>query len=757
MSKLTRRNLFKTCAAAAFTVAAGPGVSLAQILDHDPFIEALIARMSLEEKAGQLSIYSDPLRFEGAQINPKTAEQSAQQLHQSIVRGELTGLFNGVGAKSARALQKLAVEQSPHKIPLIFAADVIHGMKTVFPIPVAEASSFDLDLAERTARAAAVEASAKGLHWTFAPMVDVARDERWGRVAEGSGEDVYLGAAMARARVKGFQGRDLRDEDTVLACPKHFAAYGGAEGGRDYNTVDIPDTTLRATFLPPFEAGFKAGALTTMSSFNDIAGVPATGNHYLLTEILRGEWGFKGLVVSDYTGESELIHHGYAADDPDVVVKALTAGCDVSMQSGLYFKHIPDLVRQGRLPLAVVDEAVRRVLRVKKAIGLFDNPYRSMDPKREATDIRTPATVALAREAARKSVVLLKNDGALLPLKKSVAIALIGPCVRDKADLPGAWAVFPDVERHVTFEEGFRAAMGPAGRLWVARGSDYEAALPGGVEEALAAARQAEVIVLVVGESSEMSGEAQSRVDIGVPAPQLELAEALAKLGKPMVVLLRHGRALALSGAVRNAPAIMATWFLGSETGNAVADLVFGDFAPEGRLPVSFPQVSGQEPYYYNHRNTGRPQLTDEKAYKSRYREVANQALYPFGHGLSYSAVRYSATRVEGDKPILAGAGAITVSVEIENQGARACTEVVQLYTRQLTASITQPVRQLRGFKRVPLQPGEKRRVEFSLDSAMLAFPHPDRRTYAEASAILAVLAPNAEAGTPVRIEFNPA
>lgn len=756
MMKMSRRNLLRGCSAAAMTLAVDPSLAVAQTVLPDAFIEQLIARMSLEEKAGQLSIYSDPLRFEGAQINPKTAEQSAKQLHASILKGELTGLFNGVGASSARDLQKLAVEQSPHKIPLIFAGDIIHGMKTIFPIPVGEAASFDPTLAERTARAAAMEASAKGLHWTFAPMVDVARDERWGRVSEGAGEDPYLGAQMARARVKGFHGRNLRDEDTVLACPKHFAAYGGVEGGRDYNTVDIPDTTLRATFLPPFEAAFRQGALTTMSSFNDIAGVPATGNAYLLTDILRGEWGFKGLVVSDYTSEEEMILHGYAADGPDAVVKALSAGCDISMQSGLYYKHIPDLVRQGRLPLRVVDEAVRRVFRVKQAIGLFDNPYRSMDPKREASDIRRPETVALAREAARKSIVLLKNEQDLLPLKKSASVALIGPAIHDKADLPGPWAVFPDVERHVTFAEGFRSALGAQGRLFTARGADYEARLPGGVEEALAAAQSAEVIVLVVGESSEMSGEAQSRTDIGVPAPQLELAEALAKLAKPMVVLLRHGRALALTGAVRDAPAIMATWFLGSETGNAVADLVFGDFAPEARLPVSFPQVSGQEPYFYNHRNTGRPQLTDDKAYKSRYREVTNEALYPFGHGLSYSKVRYSATAVSetGPSPALRAKGPVRVSAQVENLGARACVEVAQLYIRQLTASVTQPVRQLKGFQRLSLAPGETRRVEFTIDAEMLAFPHPDHRTYAEPSAILAVIGPSAASGEPVKLAF---
>ena len=561
------------------------------IVARDPFLDDLIARMTIEEKAGQLSIYSDPVRNDGAQVNPAAAAQGLAELKARIARGELTGVFNGSGVVLGRELQRVAVEQSRTKIPLIFAGDVIHGMKTIFPIPLGEAASFDPALAERTARAAALEATALGIHWTFAPMVDVARDQRWGRVAEGAGEDTWLGEQFARARVRGFQGTDLRDPTRMLACPKHFAAYGAVQGGMEYNTADIPETTLRETHLPPFRAAFEAGALSTMSSFNDIAGVPSTGNHHLLTDILRTEWGFEGLVVSDYTSEEELILHGYAADGPDAVVKSITAGCDIAMQSGLYYKHLPELVRQGRVPVAVVDRAVRRVLGVKRALGLFDNPYRSLDPARPAADVRRPATVALAREAARGSIVLLKNEGDLLPLSKGKRIALIGPSVSDRDDLPGPWAVFPDVPRHVTIEEGVRAALGSSAALSVTRGSDYEAALPGGIEAAVAAARAADVVVLVVGESAAMSGEAQARVEIDVPAPQRALAEAVAATGKPVVIVLRHGRALALGGAVAAAPAILATWFLGSETGNAIADILFGDYAPRGspagQLPAS--------------------------------------------------------------------------------------------------------------------------------------------------------------------------
>ncbi len=746
----SRRFLLKGAAAsAALSAVAAPAFAKHKVLPaQDPFIENLIAKMSIEDKAGQLSLYSDTTRFDGPPINPTPEYNSGKdKVYDDIAKGHITGLFNGIGVAQAREMQKIAVEKSPHKIPMIFAGDIIHGLKTTMPIPLGEASSFDTDLTLRTARAAALEATAVGLHWTFAPMVDVARDERWGRVAESNGEDTYLDIQIGLSRVKGFQGDNLKDEHSILSCPKHFAAYGAVQGGMEYNTADIPDTTLREIHLPAFKAAFDAGAITTMSSFNDVAGVPSTANHYLLTDVLRGEWGFKGLVVSDYTADEELILHGYAADGADATAKALNAGCDMSMQSGLYNKHLPDLVKAGRVSMKVVDESVRRVLRVKKAIGLFDNPYKSMDPKREASDVRRPETLALARESARKSMILLKNDGNLLPLSKSKAIALIGPCVSDKGDYPGPWAVFPDVKTCVTMEEGFRNALGPNAKLSVTRGSDYEAALPGGIEAAVAAAKAADVVVLVVGEAASMSGEAQARVDIGVPAPQLALAEAVAATGKPVVVLLRHGRALALEGAVKAAPAIVATWFLGSETGNAVTDVVFGDFAPQGRLPVSFPQASGQEPFYYNHRNTGRPQLTDDHAYKARYREVTNEPLYAFGHGLTYSSVSYTATKVSSAQ--MAKNGSLTVTATVTNTGSKRMHEVAQLYIHTRVASITQPVRLLKGFKHLDLDPGQTATVSFTLAAADLGFVHLDRTTYAEAGVFDVWVAPSSVEGTP--------
>ena len=738
-------------ATAAFLPVVAPALAKVKKV-ADPFIEKLIAGMSLEEKAGQLSIYGDTTRFDGPPINPTSEQaQGKEKVKADIAAGRITGLFNGIGVAGGRELQQVAVEQSRTKIPLIFAGDIIHGVKTTFPIPLGESASWDTDLAMRTARAAALEATAKGLHWTFAPMVDVARDQRWGRVAEGAGEDTYLGVQLAVARVKGFQGDDLRAETSVLACPKHFAAYGAVQGGMEYNTADIPETTLREIHLPPFKAAFDAGAITTMSSFNDIAGVPSTGNPYLLTDILRGEWGFKGLVVSDYTSEEELILHGFAADGADATAKSINAGCDISMQSGLYIKYLPELVKAGKVSEAVVNEAVRRVLYVKKALGLFDNPYRSLDLKREQSDIRRPDTIALAREAGRKSCVLLKNDGNLLPLPKSgKKIALIGPFGNDKENCPGPWAVFPDIASCVTWEAGFRAVIGDA--LTVVKGSDVEAPIEGGIAAAVKAAKAADIVVLAIGEAGNMSGEAQSRVDISLPAPQLALAEAVAATGKPVVVLLKHGRALALTGAVKDAPAILATWFLGSEEGNAIADIVFGDYAPQGRLPVSFPQASGQEPFYYSHRITGRPQISTDKNFKARYREVTNDALYPFGHGLGYATVSYGATAVSAATLTLTGS--IKISATVTNTGARRLHEVAQLYIHDKVASLVQPIRALKGFKHLDLEPGQSATVEFTLTPAELAFVHPNLKPLAEAGKFDVWIAPSAVGGTPATFEL---
>ncbi|MES2058179.1 MAG: beta-glucosidase BglX [Pseudomonadota bacterium] len=714
--QLSRRALLQSGAMVA-GLSLAPRVALAQ----SDRIESLIARMTLAEKAGQLSCFSDLLRAPGVVFNPGAASGNTAAQLANIRAGRVGMLFNGTGVAGGRAMQRMALEETRLGIPLIFGADVIHGLRTVFPIPLAEAGSFDLDLAERTARGAALESTALGIHWTFAPMVDVARDQRWGRVAEGSGEDTYLGQAMAAARVRGFQGKDLRDPTRMLACPKHFAAYGAVAAGMDYNSVDISMEALREIHFPPFQSSFAAGAVTAMSAFNDINGVPATANHWLLTDLLRGEWAFKGVVVSDWTADEELIAHGYAADGRDAAKKAFLAGVDMSMSSNLYNLHLPALVEAGEVPIAAVDASVRRVLHLKDMIGLFDNPYRSLDAKAERIQVTSPALRRLSRESGARSIVLLKNDGGLLPLKSNPGrIALIGPFGDDRDNVVGMWAFMAEKKINVDLASGIRAKLADPSQLDVVKGSDVEAALPGGIEAAVAAARAADVVLLAIGETQNMSGEAQSRTAIIVPPAQQALVEAVAATGKPVIVLLRHGRALALSGAVRDAPAILATWFLGSEAGNAIADVLFGTVNPSAKLPVSFPHDSGQEPYFYNHKSTGRPDSgTPDEQFRARYRETGNNALYPFGHGLSYTNFALSALQVGG--PLTAN-GTLAVTATIANSGKVAGTEVVQLYIRDRVASRTRPVRELKRFERLTLAPGETKQVSFTLAAADLRF-----------------------------------
>ena len=742
----TRRTLLAGGALAAGLMMA-PRIAAAQAQANLERVNALIARMTIEEKAGQLTLQNDPFRWRPEGVNPgDTLDSNQEQTAAEIRAGRIGALFNGVGAATTRFVQELAVRESRLGIPLLFAADIVHGLRTTFPVPMGEAASRDLDLAERTARAAAVEGGAAGVHQTYAPMVDIGRDQRWGRVVEGAGEDVLLGNLFAVARTKGFQGDDLKAWSSLLACPKHFAAYGAAEAGLDYNSTDMSELELRSVYLPPFKAAFDAGALSTMSAFNDLNGVPTSGNKWLLTDILRGEWGFAGFVVSDYTSEEELIAHGYAADGRDAARIALMAGVDMSMKSGLYMKHIPELVQSGDVPMARVDEAVRRVLMTKAALGLFENPYRGSDVRVERRVAGSREHLALAREAGRKSIVLLKNEGDLLPLSKTgKRIALIGPFGADRTDLFGPWSIFKDAKLAVSLEDGLRAAMGAGGSLSVVRGSDVEAPIAGGIEAAVIAASQADVVLLAIGESQNMSAEAQSRVDIGIPAPQLALAEAVAATGKPVVVILRHGRAMELSGAVKAAPAILATWFLGSETGNAVADVLFGDHAPTGRLPVSFPHFSGQSPFHYAHKTTGRPAVSRDQGFKAQFRETANAALYPFGHGLTYAPVRYSAVRLTA--PTMAWNGEITASVTLTNGGSRDASELVQMYIRDRAASITQPVRLLKGFRRVTVPAGGSVEVSLPLTFADLLFLGPDLRPTVEPGLFDVWLAPNAQAG----------
>ena len=720
----------------------------------DARVESLLARMTIEEKVGQLGMFADMVRPFAPDVNPEANVRNAAEVLEQVRAGRVGALFNGVGAAQGREIQRVAVEESRLGIPVLLAADVIHGMRTVFPIPLGEAASFEPGLAERTARATAVEATAAGLHRTFAPAVDIARDQRWGRGAEGAGEDTLLGCAFAEARVRGFQGPDLRAADALLATPKHFAAYGAVAAGMDYNYVEISEGTLHDVHLPPFKAAFDAGALAVMTAFNDINGVPASANHALLTGLLRGQWHFPGLVVSDYTADMELVAHGYAEDERDATRRAFTAGMDMSMQSGFYAAHLPALVESGEVPMALLDESVRRVLSVKEAIGLFDDPYRSLDPSREDDPARREAHEALARDAARRSIVLLKNDADVLPLRRDARIALVGPFARDRDNIEGCWTLFGDKSRYVGLEAGFRAALPDGAALEVVDGCALEAPLEGGIEAAVAAARRADVVVLALGEPQRYSGEAQSRTRIVLPHAQQALAEAVAAAGTPVVVLLRNGRALALEGAVRDASAIVVTWFLGSQTGHAVADVVFGDCSPSGRLPVSFPHDSGQQPFFYNHPRTGRPETPEMSEFKARWREHPNTALYPFGHGLVYSRIEYGPTAV--DTSAMEWNGRVAVRATVRNAGTRAVEEVVQLYVHDRVASRVRPVRELKGFRKILLPPGESREVVFELTRGQLAFTRADGSHGAEPGRFDAWIAPSSVGGTAAGFELLP-
>ena len=716
-------------------------------------IQSLIARMTVEEKVGQLGVFADMVRPFAPDVNPEANVRNADEVLAQVRAGRVGSLFNGVGVELGRQIQKVAVEESRLGIPVILAADVIHGMRTVFPIPLGEAASFEPTLAERTARATAIEATAAGIHWTYAPAVDIARDQRWGRGAEGAGEDTALGCAFAAARVRGFQGADLKAPDALLATPKHFAAYGAVAAGMEYNSVDIAPQTLRDVHLPPFQAAFDAGALAVMSSFNDINGVPASANHELLTEILRGEWNFPGVVISDYTAEMELIAHGYAADERDATKKAFLAGLDLSMQSGFYAAHLPALVESGEVPMAALDAAVRRMLELKQAIGLLDDPYRSLDPQREADHCWLAAHDLLARDAARRSIVLLKNDAEVLPLKPvGQKIALIGPFAQDRDNIEGCWTLFGDKSRYVTLEAGMRAAIGNPADLRVEPGCGLEEPLPGGIQAALAAAQAADVVVLALGEPQRYSGEAQSRTEIVLPAAQQALAEALAASGKPLVVLLRNGRALALQGAVREAAAIAVSWYLGTQTGHALADVLFGHYNPSARLPISFPLASGQQPFFYNHMRTGRPELPNMSEYKSRWREIPNRALYPFGHGLSYTRFEYARPQLSSQQ-LLPGEQ-LQVRTLLRNVGERAGEEVVQLYIHDRVASRVRPVRELKDFRKLALQPGEEVEVEFTLSAEQLAFTGADGVLRAEPGVFDLWLSGDSLSGEPVQFEL---
>ena len=683
-------------------------------------VEALLARMTLEEKLGQLTQPRGLVSVTDSRSPEGTEEQ---------IRAGLIGSLLGIrGAAATKRLQRIAVEESRLGIPLLFADDVIHGFRTIFPVPLAEAASFDVAAVESCARVAAVEATAHGVHWTFAPMVDIARDPRWGRIVEGSGEDPYLGSLLAAARVRGLQGNDLGADDTLLATAKHFVAYGAAEGGRDYNTAEVSERTLREIYLPPFHAAVKAGVQAVMAAFDEIAGVPMHANRELIWGVLRTEFGFDGIVISDYTGVRELIAHGVAADPQAAGVLALRAGIDIDMVSGIYLHDLPAAVRGGQVSQPDIDDAVRRVLRAKYRVGLFNDPYRYSDPTREQTRTLTPQHRKVARDMARRSLVLLKNDGNVLPLSKQLrTIAVIGPLADDQRSMLGSWNAAGRAEDVVTPLAGVRAAVAAGTRVLYAKGTSVAGTDSSGFAEAESLVREADAVLLCIGEQSDMSGEARSRSSLDIPGMQQALAKTLLASGKPLAVVLFAGRALSIPWLAEQAPSILLAWFPGVEAGHALADVIFGEESPAGRLPVTFPRSVGQVPIYYNHKNTGRPPDPDDNQDRqkpdkntSRYFDLPPTPLYPFGHGLSYTTFHYADLRLSAQQ--LRPGGRLQVQVDVTNTGSRASDEVVQLYVHENAASVTPPVKQLRRLQRIHLRPAERRTVAFDLASDDLAF-----------------------------------
>lgn len=710
-------------------------------------VDSLLSLMTVDEKIGQMVQYSaerDTLR-----VGRLTVAQ------QELIReGAVGSILNLVGASVVHEAQRIAVEESRLGIPIIFGLDVIHGFRTIFPIPLASASTFDPDLVEKAERAAAREATAAGIHWTFAPMVDIARDPRWGRIAEGAGEDTYLGSAMAAARVRGFQDRDLSRPDALLACPKHFAAYGGAEGGRDYNTVDISERTLREVYLPPFHAAIDAGAGSIMCSFNEIAGVPSSSNKRLLTTILRGEWGFPGFVVSDWNSIGELLNHGIAATRSEAGAVALAAGVDMDMEANVYHQELREAVKRGEVTTDQLDRAVRRILRMKFALGLFADPYRGCDPANESAAVLAPEHRALARDVARRSIVLLKNEKGVLPLRRDAGtVAVVGPLADDAVDLLGPWSAEGRAEDVVTALRGLRSAATGEVNVEYARGCGIRDSSTSGFGEALALARRSDVVVAVVGESRSMSGEAASRSSLDLPGRQEELVEALVGTGKPVVVVLMNGRPLTIPWIADRAGAVVEAWFLGSEAGSALADVLFGEYNPSGRLPVTFPRSVGQIPIYYNHKNTGRPPSESDR-WTSKYIDLPSTPLYPFGFGLSYTTFAHSGLAL--DRPVMHRNDTLTVLATVKNTGRRRGMETVQLYLHNSGANVTRPVEQLRGFRKVELNPGETGIVEFRLTEEELKFYDLDMHWTVKAGAFQVMVGPNCAETQSATFEYRP-
>lgn len=689
--------------------------------DTDRKVDSLLKQMTLDEKIGQMSQFSCNWDVTGA-IMP-------DDYREYLRKGMVGSILNGYTVAGIRRLQSEALEHSRLKIPILFGYDVVHGYRTIFPIPLGESCTWDPELMRQSAAIAAEEAAAGGINWTFAPMVDITRDPRWGRVMEGAGEDPYLGSLIARARVAGFQGGDLGSTKTMLACTKHFAAYGAAEAGRDYNTTDMSEHTLREVYLPPFRATVEAGVGSLMASFNEIGGIPATANRHLMTDILRGEWGFGGVLVSDYTGINELVPHGIAADEKEAGEKALNAGIDMDMTGAVYLKYLRRSLDEGRVSLRQIDDAVRRILRQKFLLGLFDDPYRYLDSLRERETLGKPEFRAKAREIAARSIVLLKNDGGVLPLDPGsrMTVALVGPMVSERASLNGAWAGSGVREESVTLLEGLtKRYAGTAIRFITAAGCDLTTDDRSGFAEAVTTARQADIVVAAMGEHYDWSGETASRSDITLPGAQRDLLRALEATGKPVVLVVLSGRPLDLSWEDAHLKAIVEAWYPGTTAGDAIADVLSGDYNPSGKLTMSFPRSAGQIPVYYNHKNTGRPAAPGQtgRCYRSNYLDIVNEPLYAFGHGLSYTTFNISEPTL--DRDTFSAGGRITASARVSNTGGRDGEVVVQLYIRDVAASVTRPVKELKGFRIIALRKGEVQTVTFEVTEREIAFLNAD-------------------------------
>lgn len=718
-------------------------------LTTDQKVDSVLKMMTLAEKIGQMNQYNG----DWAATGPITQDGDKQN---QIRKGMVGSMLNVTGVDHTRTLQKLAM-QSRLKIPLLFGQDVIHGYRTIFPIPLAEAASWNMDAIGLSARIAATEAAAAGIHWTFAPMVDIARDPRWGRVMEGAGEDPYLGSLIATARVKGFQGKKPGNVDAVMACAKHFAAYGAAVGGRDYNSVDMSLQQLYEIYLPPFKAAAEAGVATFMNSFNDLNGIPATGNKFLLRDILKREWQFKGFVVSDWGSVGEMINHGFVKDSYEAAMVAANAGCDMDMESRSYIQQLEKLVKSGKVKIDVIDEAVSRILKMKFEMGLFDDPFRFCNENREKEQWNNPVHLKAAREMGRESIVLLKNETQLLPLsKKTKTIALIGPFAKAKSDNLGFWSYeYPDDSLRITsLWDGVRQKLGKDSRMLYAKGCGITDSSEVGFPEAVKVAQNADVVIISVGEAKDMSGEAKSRSNIHLPGVQEDLVKAVMATGKPVIVLINAGRPLIFNWTADHVSSILYTWWLGTEAGNAIADVLFGDFNPSGKLPMSFPRSEGQIPIYYNHFSTGRPALNDsDRFYRSAYTDLSIYPKFPFGYGLSYTKFSYGDIHLNKKK--LVGADKLEATISITNTGSLAGEEVVQLYIRDLVTSIVRPVKELKGFQKITLLPGESKLIKFTLTTNDLKFYNNDLKYDWEPGEFMVMLGPDSGEVKAVKVDWG--